>query len=493
MAILERTLQSAVWTMAANAMVMVVAVTRTILLARLLPIEAFGIYAFAGAITAMVAIVARFGLDGAFLHRATETLHEEDAARVHFSLTLVLALLSAATLVVGAMLFAVDALQTALLVLATTHFGLHLTSTPRVILQRRVTHRRLAILQAMTTTASTCVAVILASQNMGLWSLLAIDVTACLLAYAALYAWRPVWRPRLLWRTDIVRYFLGFGVRNLMAQLLEAATQRVDKLWVGAVLGNVSLGFYARAYGYSQAPNAVFSDPVFRVVGGTYAALKKEPKRLAHAAYRVASLLFRGSCMFAGLAALLAPELIVFLIGEKWLPMVEPFRVLLAASIFKPVLTTLVQLAVAVGEPGALARVRLLQLLVLVGAMLALSPLFGILGVALAVLASSLAGLGLLLALSRRFVKLPLRRLFAAPLLTLAVAIAMGFIAPELLPPAASEWTKSGVKAVLFLSVYGVGLALIEGQEILSMARWTLGHLRGSNLLSTGRHPPALD
>ena len=185
--------------------------------------------------------------------------------------------------------------------------------------------------------------------------------------------------------------------------------------------------------------------------------------------------------MFAGLAALLAPELIVFLIGEKWLPMVEPFRVLLAASIFKPVLTTLVQLAVAVGEPGALARVRLLQLLVLVGAMLALGPMFGMLGVALAVLASSLAGLGLLLALSRRFVKLPLRRLFAAPLLTLAVAIGIGLIAPELLPPTASEWTKSGVKALLFLSVYGVGLALIEGREILSMARWTLGRLRGSN------------
>jgi len=301
---------------------------RSWLLARWLPVEVFGVYGLAQSVLALSGMLADFGLGGAFLHRAPETEDEEQAAAVHFTLTLFFTLVWAALMVGGAFVFTRGETRTALLVLTATASGVHLTNTPYMILIRRVMHRRLALLSMSSAILITLVGVGLAWQGATLWALLATSMVGLSLRIAILYMWQPVWRPRLAWSSSVVRYFLRFGSRNVSADVLLRALDRIDDLWTGIYLGETPLGLYSRAYTFATYPRGVLATPVNLVAGGAYAELKEDRARLSRAFVRINALLLRSGFFLAGLIALVAPEFIRLMLGTKWLPMLAAFRLI---------------------------------------------------------------------------------------------------------------------------------------------------------------------
>jgi O-antigen/teichoic acid export membrane protein len=232
--IAQRSIMSVSWNVVASPANVVIGFVRSVLLARLLPVEVFGVYGWAGSVVALSAVAANFGLGGAFVHRAPETEDEEQGAAVHFTLQLIFSLVWAILLTAGTLIFASGQTRTALLVLTATSVGTHLVQTPRLILARRVVHRRLALVQVINILLSTLAAVGLAWRGVTLWALLSTDLSIFVINILFFYVWRPVWRPRLTWAPRAMRYFLRFGSRNFMAIALLRGLDRVDDLWTGA-------------------------------------------------------------------------------------------------------------------------------------------------------------------------------------------------------------------------------------------------------------------
>lgn len=477
MTLARRIIESSLWATAANAAAVCVILVRSIVLARLLPVEVFGVYAFAATVVGLTAVAARFGLDGALLHRSDETRDESRAAAVHFTLTASFSILWAAGLIAGASVFSEGDFLLALLVLTGSQIGTHLASTPRTLLQRRVTHRPLAWLRISGAVISTGIALGLARAGHGLWALLMIDATAAALSLIVLYLWRPVWRPRLLWDARAVRYFLSFGARNLLGRLLEEALRRIDKLWIGVMMGQPALGLYSRSDAYSHAPVAFFSRPLSSIAPGVYAELKGNRLQLSRTVLRIAAVLFRSSCLFAAVVGLIAPELILFLIGDKWLPMVDSFRILLVAFVFESVGRTFSELLLAVGLPGLLVRIRFVQLAVLSAGILLFGQ-FGLTGIAASVLGSSLVGLLASLRAARAIVDFSHLRLFLPPLLAAALALLTGLMLQRLVLVDLSTWAAVAIRALASALVYVVVLLLLEGRKLTENFRLVLRHMR---------------
>jgi O-antigen/teichoic acid export membrane protein len=480
--IAQRTVTSVTWNIVASVTAVVVGFLRSVLLARLLPIEVFGTYSWAGSVVALSAVVADFGMGGAFVHRAPETENEEQAAAVHFTLQLIFTLVWAILLTLVALIFASGQTRTALVVLMATSIGTQLVHTPRLILARRVVHRRLALVQIANLLLSATVAVGLAWQGVALWALLSTDLIALFLNILVFYIWRPVWRPRVAWSPQMMRYFLGFGSRNFLAIALLRALDRVDDLWTGAYLGKTAMGFYSRAYAFATYPRKLLAAPVNMVAGGTYAELKGDRLRLSRAFFRVNAFLVRTGFLLAGLLALAAPEFVRLVLGAKWLPMLEAFRLMLVFTLMDPIKTTVGDLFVAVGKPGKVVRARLIQLLILVMGLFVLGPWLGIAGVALAVNLMLVTGIVILLWQARDYVDFAPIRLFAAPglALTAGVALARGAAAVPGVP--GSDWRTGFVKMVVFSVVYGGGLLVLEHRQTLDIVRGlTNSRMRGTS------------
>ncbi|MFC2036478.1 oligosaccharide flippase family protein [Chloroflexota bacterium] len=484
MSLARRSVTSASWSVAANSISMVVLFVRSVLLARLLPVDVFGVYALAGSVISLSLVTVNFGMVGAFLHRAPETQDEDQTAAVHFTLKCLLVLLWAACLVVGALAFASGQLRTSLLLLAATASGMQLAQTPRLILLRRVVHRRLALLQVINAVLTTLVAVGLAWQGVTLWALLSTDLVSLLLALVAFYAWRPVWRPRIAWSPGVVRYFLRFGSRNFLADLLSQALDRIDDLWTGILLGKTPLGYYSRAYAFATYPRKILATPINLVAGGTYAELKGDRRRLSQAFFRTNALLVRGGFFLAGLLALVAPEFIRLVIGAKWLPMLDAFRLMLVFTLLDPIKLTVADLFVAEGRPELVAQARFVQLVCLIAGLFLLGPSLGIAGVALAVDTMLIVGITLLLRQASEFVDFSLTRLFAVPGLALVLGLVLAIGAMTQLRIPGSDWLTGLLKAVVFSAAYIAVLLIWERRQLLDAVKvltrsWSQGMQRG--------------
>jgi O-antigen/teichoic acid export membrane protein len=467
--LVQRGVSSIKWNIIASGAHLLLAFLQTTLLARLLPIETFGVYSAVMAVIGVATIFAAFGLVGAFIHRAPETQDIDQAAAIHFTLKLIMTTVWAGVMLAGVLLL-VDAeqndLRTAFLVIIGTETVVHLTHTPRAYLSRQVEHRRLAVMSIVLYFLIAVVSVGLALTGATLWALLAGNILEAIVAVIGLYIWRPVWRPRLAWSVPGFRYFLTFGSRQLVAALLLNLLDKVDDIWTGSYLGTLALGYYSRAYQFAKLPSYTLATPINTVAVGIYAELVDDPKTLSRAFARINMLMIRSGFFLAGAMALIAPELIHILIGERWLPMMDAFRLMLIFALFDPMKQTIGSLFTAVGRPGLLARVRFIQLIAMMLGLFTLGPLIGIAGVALAVNLMLAVGIALLLRHARAYVQFSLKQLFAVPLLAVALGLVAGSLALVWLDTLPPVWVSAGLKFTVFTIIYALVLLVWDRQNI---------------------------
>ena len=468
----QRTVNSIGWNALANVVLIATGFVRSIILARLLPVEVFGAYGWAGSVVTLSAVFANFGMGNAFLHRCEETKNEEVTAATHFTLQLILTLIWAASLLGYAFIGYSGNYRLALIVLTVTSVGIQLTHTPHLILRRRVVHRRLAFYQIANTLISSVIAIFLGNfQTFALWALLSTDIVTLVLRAFTFYIWRPVWNPRLTWNPKGMRYFIEFGFQQIFADTLARTVDRVDDLWVGAHLGETAMGFYSRAYTFANYPGKIVASPINQVILGTYAELKEDRKRLSQAFFRASALLIRSGFFIAGILVLISPEFIRIALTDKWMPMIDTFRLMIIYTLFEPLKTSLSALFVAVGKPNQVVFARLVQFLVLIVGLFSLGPLFNINGVALAVDIMLVIGIALLLWRARTYVDYSITKLLGVPLLGVGGGVFLS-IAARSIAPVNSDWITGGIKFAVFSVVYLGTLALLERDNFNMVFQW---------------------
>lgn len=469
MSLAKRSTTSFTWQAVTNLLQVVILFVRTIMLTRWLDENIFGIYATATSVIGLTAVLVNFGMAGAFIHRAPETEDEELTAAAHFTLKLAIIAVWSVLMTIGTLLFTSGPTQLAFFVLMIAQSGILISETPRLILTRRVVHRRLALLALLNTIGTTAVSILLAQQGAGLWALLATDLTTAVLYLIFFYAWKPIWRPRLAWPKATIRYFWEFGSKNLAANFLLRSLNEFDDIWTRIFLGQQAIGFYSRAYTFATYPSRIVATPIYTVAGGTYAELKYDRRRLSQAFFRVNAFIVRTGFLAAGLLALIAPEFIRIALNPRWLPMLEAFRLMLIFTLFDPIKMTIADLFVAVGQPEKVVQVRAIQLAVMLVGLFTMGQKWGLTGVALAVDLMLVVGIVILLWQARQHVDFSVRRLFLVP----SVAVGLGILLSRwaVLWPGvgSSDWQTGLIKFVVFNFVYGGVIIAFEYQEVVAL------------------------
>lgn len=467
----SRSITSVRWTMLGNGVFILLGAIQTILLARLLPVDVFGVYALANSIIWLTGMIANMGMGGAFIHRADETADEDRAAAVMFSLKCIYTAVWALVLLGATWLFSTDALfRLAMTVLTLANMIRHLTQVPNTLLVRRIQHKRLALIQMSNSVLTFICAVGLALAGADLWALLISGVVTAVVYTVGLFLWKPVWKPYFAWDADIRRYYWSFGLRNMVARVLLYALDKLDDIWTGWLLGDMALGFYSQAYTFATYPRLVLAESIKTVIAGTYADLKGQRQKLADAFTLSNGLIVRFGFLLAGGLALVAPEFIRLLLGEKWLPMLDTFRLMLLFTMLDPIRESTANLFIAVGRPETIVQTRLIQLGVMVVGLLVLAPPFGIQGVALSVVAMLFVGIVHMLRLAAEEIDYSLRAIFLTPLLALTGSLAAGYLLTPALP-LSSVWAVFLAKGLIFTLVYGSIWVLLERDKLRLYSR----------------------
>lgn len=203
---------------------------------------------------------------------------------------------------------------------------------PENILVRRLEVRRVLVVQlAVRIIGTGGVGVALAWMGWGYWALVAATLAETSLKAAWMIIMvRPPMRP-LLTRAG-ARRLLRRGAGFSLSRVINFFALRADKALVGRTMDAAALGYYSRAYNLMSVPSDLYSRIAERLIFPAMAQVQDDPARLRLAFLRGLELTALIGLPLSALLALLAPEVVTFLLGPRWGAVIAPFGVLSAVT-----------------------------------------------------------------------------------------------------------------------------------------------------------------
>ena len=458
---------------------LVLGFVRSVLLARLLLPEHFGVMALAMFFLSLTTQVQRFGLGKAFIHRQDDSpAHLSTFASLHLGLTVIAVVISLLAAPILAQLYPEQpGLAPILVTLAIFELLKAFNAVPQIILRKGLHFRRLAALDVASSLAMTVVAPTIAWLGGGIWALVAEKATGILVSTAGLWLYHRPWRPVLGLDKKLIRWYFGFGTSIFVNSNLTLLLDQFDDFWIGTFLGATALGLYSRAYEFARYPRRVLSGPIVQVLFPAFAQLQDDRLRLSKAFYRACSLIVRAGFLLFGVFALVVPEFIRIFLGEKWLAMSVTFQLMLVYTLLDPLISVCGNLLTAVGQPKVNTRIQLARTIIFIPTTITLAYFYGINGVAVAADIMLVAGIALWLQQAKQFVDFSLRRMFLVPTLSLGLG---GIAALRLTAYVAwpGDWASLLGKGMVTALVYlGISFAL-ERQEYARNAQLLWSYVR---------------
>jgi O-antigen/teichoic acid export membrane protein len=354
---LDKTLAGGLaWAAGAKSATQLFTWTFTVITARLLSPGDFGLVNMSGFINVLASTLAEFGMGQAVLQ-----MPELEAGTVAQLNTACVAICTAAygLLVLAAPMIAAffmpgrcnssgQAEQLRLLVVV-NGLGLVITgfqSVPNGLLEKDLDYRRLSLGESVTIVTQAVVTLGCVLAGIGYWSLV-VGVLVSRIAGAGLtYYWRPV--PFALPRWGQIQAPMRLGAHIAIGRIAATAYAMSDGVIVGRMLGGAALGAYQMAMSLANAPAEKIGLLMMRVTGPLFAKVQKDHE-LVLRYFRIISESVSLSVfpLLIGLA-LVAPDAVRVLLGQKWSAAAGPIRWLAVfmcartlSTLFSQVLTSL--------------------------------------------------------------------------------------------------------------------------------------------------------
>lgn len=360
----------------------------SVLLARLLTPSAFGVMGMSGFFTGMSRRLMNFGFSAAVIRRKeirADHLSTLFVVTVAMNASICLALIAVSPFagryfgdpLVG------DVLRWMSLVFVLRSIGV----CPWVILRRRLDFKSTAYATFIDATVKVLVSVPLAWYGYGVWALVYAELAGSL-ADKLYLAWAARWVPSVRVTTQALKDLFTYGVNISIRSTIAYVSSNIDNFIVGKTLGMAALGFYEKSYNLMRLPVAELSGRLSGVLFPALARLQDDDGRF-RAAFRK-TLLGTSLVSFPVFMTLtvLAQPLVSVLFGPQWGPAVVPFQILCLSGPFRMSAQLVTNAIDACGKLGQDVRRRAFMLVVLVPAVVVASR-WGIVGVALAVLATT--------------------------------------------------------------------------------------------------------
>ena len=323
-----RSARGAAASLAAQACKFALYLVSTVVLARLLTPEDFGLYAFAFAIIGIAGLFKDLGFSYAAIqwptigHRQASTLFWINAG-----VGIGLALLTAAAAPLVGWIADTPGLTPLLVALAFLLPFAGLASQHQVLLVREVRFGALAVVEVTAVTLGVVTGVAAAVLGAGHWSLVAgYAVTEVVGAAGAWIA--CAWRPGLPSRGTGIRPLLSVGGYITGVRMLLYLSFAFDKLAIGSSAGERQLGLYDRAWAVLFLPINQFTTPLWHVAYTTLSRLQDDAVRYRGQLRRFVLASSALGMPSVALLVVIADTLIPLFLGSQWDDSVSLFRAL---------------------------------------------------------------------------------------------------------------------------------------------------------------------
>jgi lipopolysaccharide exporter len=363
----------------------------TVVLARVLTPEEFGLVSLALVVIGFIDVIADLGVSQALIYLDASRRRTNAALITTVTLGVGVAVaLALAAPVVGHQLHQPDTVPL-LRLLAVSLFAGSVGVVPDTLLRKSLNFRRRVPVQLSLSATRGVLAIVLVLTGSGVWALAIAQVVAQCVSSAV--AWSLVdYRPgRDLWRINrqTLSELLHFGLPTAVNGLLSSLVLNVDYVIVGRVLGATQLGLYTLAFRVPEMLIVAVFQIVSSVAFPAYSQVSKNLERVRRAYLRVVRLQSSYGLMMGGLLCVLAPLVITEVFGSAWESSTRAMQALAIYAAFRSLGMGVADLLKGIGRPNVAMLMALARFLVVSIALLSVASM-GITAVAVTQAAAAL-------------------------------------------------------------------------------------------------------
>lgn len=342
----------------------------SIVLARLLAPEDYGVIALVTVFTSILQVFVDSGL-------GTALVQKKNADEVDFSSVFYFNVLVCLTLYAG-MFVAAPAIAKfydnpiyipLVRVLSLTLVISGLKNIQQAYVYRHMIFKRFFFSTLGGTIASAILGIVMAYAGFGVWALAAQYVSNT--AIDTLILWITVpWRPKKRFSWTKLKSLLSYGWKLLVSALLDTGYTSLWNLLIGKVYSSADLSFYDQGSKYPKAIIGTISNSIDSVLLPTMSIVQDDRAQIKSMTRRsIVTSVYVMAPLMMGLAGCAEP-LVSLILTDKWLPCVPYMRIFCITYMFWPVHSANLNAIKAMGRSDLFLRLEILKKIIGIGLLL---------------------------------------------------------------------------------------------------------------------------
>lgn len=340
----------------------------TLILARLLAPEHFGLISIAGLAINSLIFFQELGFGAALIYRQEDV--QAAANTAHWAILASSALFYLLAFLIAPLVaefFKSPEVTPILRVLSLTIIVSSVGRVPYVLLSKEMDFRKKVLPEFLASIGGNGLAIILALAGWEVWALVWGQLCDSVLRTVLVYRF-TFWRPRRQFQSSLFRELFGFGKHIALSQVLIFGITNIDDLFVGRLLGQTALGHYGMAYSISNLPATNITKLVTRVTYPAFTQIQQDIVRMRRVYFKLVRYVSLLAFPIAITTLLFAHDFVYAVLGEKWAPAIVPMQILAIYGLIRAVAANMGTIFQAGGKPqwlSGIATWRLITMAVL--------------------------------------------------------------------------------------------------------------------------------
>jgi O-antigen/teichoic acid export membrane protein len=331
----------------------------SVILARLLMPEDFGLLGMAMVFAGLTDAFVDFGFGNAIIRtKYVSKVQLSTVFWINMVMALVLSLIMFVSAPLVAYYFEMPQLKLITQVMSTTFLIKGLSALQSALFKKKLDYKTPFKIGISAGIISGIIGVFMAYTGYGVYSLIVSQIVGWIIS-AGLMWYFSTWRPSTLFDLKEVKDLWNFGYKYSLSIFIDTVFSRLDTIIIGKVFSAATLGLFYKAQSLNkmviQYSFAAFSGVLFP----SLSLMADDRDRLLNSMQRILHLVCFTTFLFAGLMYINAEEIIVLLLTDKWIESVPIFQILGLFSFIFTVPTIINAPILSIGESGAILKVEL--------------------------------------------------------------------------------------------------------------------------------------
>lgn len=206
------------------------------------------------------------------------------------------------------------------------------------VLRKNLEFKKQAVISFVTTIVSGILSILLALNGFSYWSLI-FPVLISSLINTFLLWYYSIWRPIFRFNLSILKEHFSFGSKIMLSSIINTLGVNIYNTFIGKLFLPIQLGYFSRADNIQKLPSSNLDNMIRHITYPLLASISNEESNLIAKFKLILSYTAFVNTTVMLLLNIISEDVILVLYGSKWMDSVVYLKIFCFVGIFQPLIS----------------------------------------------------------------------------------------------------------------------------------------------------------